>query len=164
MARNTRSDCLYEISQLAQVTEERYLTEKSKLVRQLNKATKYAVDNRISLKIPKLDRDSLRVVVFADASFANNHDLSTQLGHICFLSDWFGNSVPNDFKSYKSKRIVRSAMAGEVIAFSDLFDVPVTLATELSDVFGRQIPVQLPTDSKSLFDVISKGSRTRRAT
>ncbi len=90
---NTRPDCLYEISQLAKVTEERFLTEKSQLVRQLNKATKYAVDNRISLKIPKLDPYSLCVVGFADASFANNHHMSTQLGHICFLSDRYGNSV-----------------------------------------------------------------------
>ncbi len=100
---NTRPDCLYEISQLAQVTEERFLTEKSQLVRQLIKATKYDVDNRISLKIPKLDRDSLCVFCLADASFANNYDMSTQLGHICFLSDRYGNSVPTSFKSYKSK-------------------------------------------------------------
>ncbi len=86
--------------------------------------------------------------------------MSTQLGHICFFSDRYGNSVPISFKSYKSKRIVRSAIAGEVIAFSDLFDVAVTLTAELGDVFGRQIRVQLFTDSKSLFDVISKGSRT----
>ncbi len=48
--------------------------------------------------------------------------------------------MPISFKSYKSKRIVRSAMAGEVIAFSDLFDIAVTLAAELGDVFGRHDP------------------------
>ena len=51
-------------------------------------------------------------------------------------------------------------MAGEVIAFSDLFDIAATLASELGEIYGRRIPVQLLTDSKSLFDVISKGSRT----
>ncbi len=73
------------------------------LIRRLNKATKYAVDNRISLKIPRLDMDSLRIVGSSDASLANNYDLSTQLGHICFLADNDGNVVPIDFKSYKSK-------------------------------------------------------------
>eukprot|EP00171_Calliarthron_tuberculosum_P020880 IDg20880t1 len=51
-------------------------------------------------------------------------------------------------------------MAGEVIAFSDLFDVSMTLASELNTVLDKHIPVQLLTDSKSLFDVISKGTRT----
>ncbi len=51
-------------------------------------------------------------------------------------------------------------MGGEVIAFSDLFDRACTLAAEIGAVYGRKIPVQLLTDSKSLFNVISKGSRT----
>eukprot|EP00171_Calliarthron_tuberculosum_P016586 IDg16586t1 len=51
-------------------------------------------------------------------------------------------------------------MGGEVIAFSDLFDRAATLSSELGDVYGKPIPVQLLTDSKSLFDVISKGSKT----
>ncbi len=89
----------------------------------------------------------LRVIGFADASFANNHDIWTHLGHIWFLSDCYGNSVSMYFKPYKSKRIVRSAIVGEVIASSDLFDVAVTLLAELGYIFGRKIPIQLCTDS-----------------
>jgi len=157
---NTRPDCLYDISQLAQVTAKRFEENRYEIIRQLNKALKYAVDNPISLRIPKLDRETLRVVGYSDASFANNYDLSTQLGVICFLVDGDENCVPIHFKSYKSKRVVRSAMAGEVIAFSDLFDVAAALASELEVLYKRKIPVQLLTDSKCLFDVISKGSRT----
>lgn len=51
-------------------------------------------------------------------------------------------------------------MAGEMIAYSDLFDVAATLSTELSRVLSKRISVQLVTGSKSLFDVISKGSKT----
>ena len=157
---NTRPDCQFEISQLAQVTKGRYLDEQPVIFRCLNKVTRYATDHRVSLKIPTLYQESLRVVGFADASFANNHDLSTQLGHICFLSDCYGRSVPITFNSGKSKRVVRSAMAGEVIAFSDLFDIATTLASELGEIYSRRISVQLLTDCKALFDVISKGSRT----
>eukprot|EP00171_Calliarthron_tuberculosum_P004832 IDg4832t1 len=57
--------------------------------------------------------------------------MSTQLGHICFLADKEGKFAPINFKSYKSKRIVRSAMSGEVMAFSDLFDRAATLAAEV---------------------------------
>ena len=51
-------------------------------------------------------------------------------------------------------------MAGKVIAFSDLFDVAATLYHKLGEVLGKKVPVQLFTDSESLFDVISRGSRT----
>lgn len=51
-------------------------------------------------------------------------------------------------------------MDGEVIAFSDLFDRAATMAAELSDILGKFTPVKLRTDYKSLFDVISKSSRT----
>ena len=71
-----------------------------------------------------------------------------------------GSVVPIPFKSHKSGRDTRSAMAGEVIAFSDLFDMGAVLAAELGIMIGCTVPVQLFTDSKSLFDVISKGFRT----
>lgn len=51
-------------------------------------------------------------------------------------------------------------MYGEVIVFSDLFDSAFTLSSELSKVLQQKILVQLLTDSKNLFDVISKGSKT----
>ena len=156
---NTRPDCLFEISQLAQVTEEKYSTERSVVIRRINRATRYAVQNRISLKVPSLNKDTLRVIGFSDSSFANNADLSSQLGHICLLGDHTGALVPINFKSCKSRRVLRSSMVGEVIAFRDLFDVATTLASELEFIFSRKVPVQIFTDSISFFDVISKGSR-----
>ncbi len=68
--------------------------------------------------------------------------------------------MPLDIKSYNSKRVVVSAMGEEGIAFSVLFYRFSTLAAEVGEIYGKKIPVQLFTDSKSLFDVISKGSRT----
>ena len=46
--------------------------------------------------------------------------------------------------------MTRSAMSGEVIAFSDMFHIAIVLAQELSAVLRKNIPVQLLTDSKSL--------------
>ena len=51
-------------------------------------------------------------------------------------------------------------MAGEVIAFTDLFDVASVLAAELQALTEVKVPVQLLTDSKRLFDAILKESRT----
>ena len=157
---NTRPDCLFEISQLAQITEEMYEEDRRKVVRQLNRTIRYAIQNQISLQIPVLNIDTLRIIGYSDSSFANNRDLSSQLGHICFLGDDSGAVAPISFKSYKARRVTRSAMSSEVIAFSDLFDVAITFAEELGNILSKKIPVQLLTDSKALFDVVSKGSRT----
>eukprot|EP00171_Calliarthron_tuberculosum_P004009 IDg4009t1 len=59
---NTRPDCLFDISQLAQVTEDRFHSSRSGFIRQLNKAVKFAVDNRVSLRVPRLDLGTLRGV------------------------------------------------------------------------------------------------------
>lgn len=51
-------------------------------------------------------------------------------------------------------------MAAEAIAFSDFFDFRYALGHELSELLEQKFSVVLLTDSSSLFDVISKGSRT----
>ena len=157
---HTRPDCLFHISQLAQVTSDRFESDKRNIIKQYNLAAKLAKEQKYFLRTPHLNREPIRVVGFSDASFANNHDLSSQLGYIIMLVDDTGTMAPIHFKSYKARRIARSAMAAEVIAFSDMSDVAVTLSSEISLLLGRQVPVQLLTDNKSLFDVISKGSRT----
>ncbi len=157
---HTRADCLFEISQLAQITEKIFNNEKSGCIRRLNKAARFALKHSLIISISKLDIRSLKVVGYYDSSFANNIDLSTKLGYIMFLVDAGDRSVPMAFRSYKDRRFVSSAMTDEVIAFSDMFDTAITLAEEIRSIKKRHITLQLLTDSKSLFDVISKGSRT----
>lgn len=77
------------------------MKESSALVRRLNKSTRQAIDNRISLNITNLDGDMIQIVGFYDEYLANNHELSTQLGIILFLADREGSLVPINFKSYK---------------------------------------------------------------
>lgn len=97
---------------------------------------------------------------FSDASFANSVNMSTRLGHICVLCDDAENSVSICFRSYNARRVRRSAMAGKVIALSNLADVSITLFFELSTAINRRVNFQLLTDSKSLFDFTSKSPRT----
>ena len=52
---NTRPACQFEISQLAHVTKDGHLAEQPVIFRRLNKATQFATDHRVSLKISTLD-------------------------------------------------------------------------------------------------------------
>lgn len=76
---NSRSDCLFEISQLAQVTEEIFDQIGAEIKRHLNRAVEYSIENMVRLKIDKLDEDTLRIIRFHDSSYADNEDFCSQL-------------------------------------------------------------------------------------
>ena len=157
---HTQPDCCSKVSQLAQVTK-KVETELSTIVRSCNKLSMHVHDQALKIKIPKLELDSLRVIGFSDASFASNADFTSQHGYISFLADASNNAIPIIMKSYKARRVTRSVMAAEVIRFSDMFDVCHTLSEDLRTLIkDKFIAAELYTDSKSLFDVISMGSRT----
>ena len=77
--------------------------------------------HQLQNQVPKFDVNSLRIVVFSDASFESTSDLTSQLGYICFLSDATEADIPIFFKSYKERRVTRSVVAAEVICFSEMF-------------------------------------------
>ena len=132
---NSRPDLLFEISQLAQITLERFKDCARAHWKRLNTSIRYAHVNVSNLKFPKLDRDSIRTVGYSDASFANNHDLKSQLGRIILLMDGNDKAVPVIFKSYKSRRVARSVFSAEVIAFADVFDDSLALRSQLEHAF-----------------------------
>jgi hypothetical protein len=76
----------------------------------------------LALSYPAFDVDTLRMVVYADSSFANRRDKSSQLGYVVCLRDKTGTVCILGYRSCKSWRVVRSAMAAETLAFTAAFD------------------------------------------
>ena len=128
---NTRPDLQFEISQIAQITGQRFSENAPAHVQRLNAAIRYATNNIACIKFPQLDPSSVKLIGYSDAAFANNFDLSSQLGYIILLTDKNNAAIPISFKSYKSKRVTRSVLSAEVIAFADLFDQAFTLRSQL---------------------------------
>ena len=121
---------------------------------------RYAHVNVTSLKYPSLDKNSTRIVGYSDAAFANNHDLKSQLSGIILIMDDTDAAIPIVFKSYKSRRVARSVLSAEVIAFAETSDDAPSLRSQIEHALERPVLMHLLTDSKSLFDIISKGTRT----
>jgi hypothetical protein len=146
------------ISMCAQVTEQTFtlqcVNEVNKIIRYLKK-TQY-----VQLRYPALDSRSLRLLVYADASFNNREGNRSQLGYPVLLSDATGRFSIITYKSDKSKRVTRSSFAGECFAFADGFDRGPILKHELERMTGNCIPLMLFTDSKTLFDVITRARYT----
>ncbi len=117
-------------------------------------------DPKRGIRIQELDHKSLRIEAFSDASFANNPDSTSQLGFIILLSDSSGRKNVLNFSSHKCRRVVWSVLGGEFYAFADAFDKAFILKHDLQRIVGKSIPLKMYTDSKSLFDVITKSSTT----
>lgn len=67
------------------------------------------------------------------------------------------------FKSYMSRSITRSVLTGEIIDFSDLIDDTFGLLAQIEQFLNQYIPLHLLNDSKSLFDILTKGARTNES-
>jgi hypothetical protein len=113
------------------------------------------------MRFPMLDLDTLRICVYCDASFANNENMSSQMGDIVFLTDGKNRCAPMAYKSVNCKRVMRLVLAAEAIAFAKGFDQGYVLKNYLQELSGRNVPLTILTDSKTLFDVITKASYTR---
>ena len=116
--------------------------------------------SELSLRHYPLNEDSLHVVAFADSSFANNLDLSSQLGVMIVLSDSSGRANLMHYNSYKSKRVVRSVLGGEMYAFADAFDAAFSIRHDLQRLLKKDVRLTLLTDSMSLFKVIVNSTIT----
>jgi hypothetical protein len=67
----------------------------------------------LGLNFPRMDVNSLRLLIYSDASYASNADSTFQIDHIAVLMDEHDNSVPLIFRSSRSKRAIRSVLATE---------------------------------------------------
>jgi hypothetical protein len=143
-ATNFRPDICCAISMCAQVPEQTFTRQ---CVNEVNKIPRYLNRTQdVQLRYPALDSGSLRLLIYADASFNNREGNRSQLGYLVLLADVTGRFSVIAYKSYKSKRVTRSSMAGECFAFADGFDRGVTLKHELERMTGCCIPLMLFTD------------------
>lgn len=111
-----------------------------------------------SLRYLPLDRKSLQVRAYAEASFFRNKDLSSQVGYVILLCDATGRSHILGYRSRKCRRVVRSAMAGDVYALSAVLDDAFVLRYDLETLCRRHIPLTIYTDSQQAFDVVTRSS------
>lgn len=161
----SRIDILYQVCQLTKVTEEHFEKDRIRIINQVNKTIECVKYYELSIPFQSLDFKSICILGVSDPPFSNNSDLTFQMKYIVFLSDRFGTAIPFSFKIYKVRRVTRSVLAAELTAFADMFDVAYTFLAELGLSLNRNsLLVCLLMKSKSLFDIIHKGSRTSEKT
>jgi Reverse transcriptase (RNA-dependent DNA polymerase) len=147
----------YDLSFAAQIT-----TPTESDAKTLNKRLQWQMGNRSrGLKFVQLDPKSLRLLAFTDASFANNKDLSSQIGYILVLADAMDNANILHWSSLKCKRVTRSVLASELYGTAHGFDIAIAIKTTLDNILDTRTPLILCTDSKSLFDCLVRLGTTQ---
>ncbi|KAI1008166.1 hypothetical protein K3495_g77 [Podosphaera aphanis] len=130
-------------------------------ISKLTKSLKWQLENSSrGLKFLKLI-GKLRIITFTDSSFANNPDLSSQLGYLIVLADEHNNCNIIHWSSVKCKRITRSVIASELYAMCQGFDTACVLKDTVDKIIDEEVPIIVCIDSFSLFECLVKLGTTR---
>ncbi|KAI0994651.1 hypothetical protein K3495_g13530, partial [Podosphaera aphanis] len=134
----------------------------------INKRIKWQIDNMSrGLTYVPLDLSTAKLYVFVDGSFANNKDLSSQIGFVIAIA----NEQPDEdqftikgnllhWSSTKSKRVTRSSLASEILAMVGGVDIGIAICSTLQMISEKlrlpRIPLIVCTDSYSLYECLVK--------
>ncbi|KAL0934791.1 uncharacterized protein CTRU02_209382 [Colletotrichum truncatum] len=145
-------------------------------IKALNQRIRWQIEspNRGITFIP-LDLTTAKLFVFVDGSFANNHDLSSQLGFLIILANDTSSDSNNGeftihgnlvhYSSTKSKRVTRSVLASEIYGMVAGVDMAYALATTLATITDHlnlpTIQTVVCTDSYSLYECLVKLGTTK---
>jgi hypothetical protein len=140
-----------------------------------------ALNKRLKWQMQHLERGityiplrliSAKLFVFVDGSFANNKDLSSQLGYEIIIAN---ETIGNDnfiiegnlihWSSTKSKRVTRSVLASEIYGMTAGVDIAIAISTTLAIMTQRlgipDIQLVVCTDSYSLYECLVKLGTTK---
>lgn len=134
---HVRPDVPAFASILGSVTDETFHPEHVILI---NRRVQYLKSTaNVGLVFPKLDVESLRLVVYTDCSFANRSDKSCQIGFATCLTDLTGRIVILSYRSCKSWLVCRSAAVSETLAFVAGFDTGFTIRAQIREILQREL-------------------------
>ena len=162
-------EAAFDLSTAAQTTEP---TQDD--IKALNRRLEWQMTNQArGLIYVPVDLDSAALYIFVDASFANNRDLSFQIGYIIVLGNETsrsgnviklrGNII--HWSSTKCRRVTRSVLASEILAMTNGVDIGYALGETMDQIMGQlqQPPVAIVvcTDSFSLYECVVKLGTTK---
>jgi hypothetical protein len=124
-------------------------------MKSLNKRLSWQIENtNRGLKFVELDVNTLQLLVFTDASFVNNKDLSSQIDYILVLADASNKANIIHWSSVKCKRVTRSILASELYSMAHGFNIDTAIKSTLDKILQVNLLLILCTDSKSLYNCL----------
>lgn len=154
----SQPEAAFDLSYAAQV-----VNPKEEDAKTLNKRLQWQIDHSDrGLRFVQLDTATMKLMIFTDASFANNINFTSQIGHVIVLADATNKSNIIHWSSIKCKRVTRSVLASELYAMTHGFDAGAVLKSTIEKILNISVlPMILCTDSKSLYDCLVKLGSTQ---
>lgn len=124
-----------------------------------NEIVKYLNSTKdIKLKYAKLDKQSLRLLVYSDSSFNNREENKSQLGFIIILAEKSNSYCILQYSSKKCHPETRSSMAAK--KFLDAFDNAILIRHDLHRMLNIEIPIIMLMDSQALVRIMTTSRYT----
>ena len=153
----SQPEAAFDLSYAAQV-----INPQENDVKFLNKRLQWQMENsERRLRFVPLDSTTLKLVVFTDASFANNQDYSSQIGYVIVLADAGNRANIIHWSSIKCKRVTRSVLASELYSMAHGFDAGAVIKSTTENIMNISLPMIICTDSRSLYDCLVKLGSTQ---
>ena len=126
-----------------------------------NKTIRKVRVDKLSLKFPKLDLNSLRLLVHSDASHNNLPKGGSQGGFVVFLGDKDRKVAPLQWQSKRIKRVVKSTLAAECLALEEAVDHAYYMKCIVSEILNVNIPMHCSVDNQSLADNLHSSNNVK---
>ncbi|XP_044718783.1 uncharacterized protein HRG_07348 [Hirsutella rhossiliensis] len=116
----------------------------------LNKRIQWQIDNpQRGLRFVPIGLEAAKVFVFTDGSFANNKDLSSQIGFVIIIA--------TETNSTKCKRVTRSVLASEIYELASGFDLAYVITETINQITNRlglpQIPLVVSYEQRDITSI-----------
>lgn len=134
-------------------------------LRRANKVLRRLKSDNTALKLQHLGHSSnLKLVCYADASFANLCDEGSQAGNLIFLVGQNDKCNLLCWESKRIKRVVKSSLAAETLAASEGIDNAMYVASLISELWNgsvdkKKIPIEVVTDNLSLHNALKSNKQ-----
>ena len=128
---------------------------------ELNKVVKRVKNEKNQILFSTLDPNTMKLVLYTDASINNLLHGGSQGGHTIFLTDFHNKCCPLIWNSSKIKRVARSTLAAETLALNEGSKTALYLSQILGEILHLEhIPITCLTDNKWLYDVTNSVTST----
>ncbi len=145
-----QSEVSFDLFLAAQITN-----SKEEDAKRLNRRLQWQLNHSIRrLNFVRLNINSLKLMIFIDASFANVN-LHSQIDYVICLTDDVKANIIHWFFT-KCKRMTRSVLAAKLYAMTNEFDADSVIKSIIQRIFNIFLSMILLTDSRSLYDCLVK--------
>lgn len=154
----SQTEAIFDLSFVAQVTD-----PKEKDIKTLNKHLHWQINHlNCGLYFDQLDIIIFKLIVFIDTLFANNFNLTSQIGYIICLTNTFNKANIIHWFSIKYKRVTRSVLALELYVMVQEFGLGIVIQLTIKEVLDIKLLLMIIcTNSKLLYNCLMKLGSTQ---